>query len=87
MLLIPQISVTEYMRVMSEPPIKTRVSPFGTTVESMTFGSPIGRNCIAWVIKAVPPKSCQQRKMVVLDKPDPPMPSTPAIEFLFSQIQ
>jgi hypothetical protein len=61
--LSPATSVTEYIIAMSAGPTYMPTSP-DATVETITFGTPIGRARIAGVTRAVPP--------------EPPAPTIPA---------
>ena len=50
----PAMSTTEYIIVTSTGPKYRCVFP-DAAVETISFGSPIGSRCIAWVASAVPP--------------------------------
>jgi hypothetical protein len=51
----PAMSTTEYIIVTSTEPTYGLVSP-DATVETMSFGTPIGSSRIAWVTRAEPPE-------------------------------
>ena len=55
MRLMPDTSVTEYIMQMSDGPTYGRTSP-DATVDTITFGTPIGSRRIACVASAVPPE-------------------------------
>jgi hypothetical protein len=61
--LMPAMSTTEYIIVMSTAPTYGRVSP-DASVETISFGTPTGRARMAVV--------------TIDDPPDPPRPSTPS---------